>query len=88
MNVYNLGRVPWLDSQLIYHAMPGAQEEGLILLAPAEPYVCIGYHQDARQEVDLDVCRERQIPVFRREVGGGAVYLDGNQLFYQLAATS
>lgn len=84
MKVYDLGRVPWLDSQLIYHAMPRAQEEGLILLAPAEPYVCIGYHQDARQEVDLDVCRERQIPVFRREVGGGAVYLDGNQLFYQL----
>lgn len=84
MNIYNLGRVPWLDSQLIYHAMPRAQEEGLILLAPAEPYVCIGYHQDARQEVDLDVCRELQIPVFRREVGGGAVYLDGNQLFYQL----
>ncbi len=25
-----------------------------------------------------------QIPVFRREVGGGAVYLDGDQLFFQL----
>ena len=84
MNVYDLGRVPWLDSQLIYHALPRVQEEGLILLIPAEPYVCIGYHQDARQEVDLDVCRERHIPVFRREVGGGAVYLDGDQLFYQL----
>ena len=84
MNLYNLGRVPWLDSQLIYHALPRLGMEGLILLAPAEPYVCIGYHQDAEQEVDMAYCREAGIPIFRREVGGGAVYLDGQQLFYQL----
>lgn len=84
MNLYDLGQVPWLDSQLIYHAFPRIGLEGLILLAPAEPYFCIGYHQDAEQEVDLDYCREQGIPVFRREVGGGAVYLDGQQLFYQL----
>jgi lipoate-protein ligase A len=84
MNLYDLGQVPWLESQLIYHAFPRLGMEGLILLAPAEPYVCIGYHQDAEQEVDLDYCREQGIPVFRREVGGGAVYLDGQQLFYQL----
>ncbi len=84
MNLYSLGRVPWLDSQLIYHAFPRLGLEGLIVLAPGEPYVCIGYHQDAEQEVDLAYCRERGIPVFRREVGGGAVYLDGNQIFYQL----
>jgi lipoate-protein ligase A len=46
--------------------------------------VCIGFHQDAEREVDLDFCRVNGIPVFRREVGGGAVYLDGNQLFFQL----
>jgi lipoate-protein ligase A len=84
MNLYDLGHVPWLESQLIYHSFPQLEMEGLILLAPAEPYVCIGYHQDAEQEVDLDYCREQRIPVFRREVGGGAVYLDGQQLFYQL----
>jgi lipoate-protein ligase A len=84
MNLYDLGHVPWLDSQLIYHALPRLEMEGLILLAPSEPYVCIGYHQDAEQEVDLAYCREQGIPVFRREVGGGAVYLDGQQLFYQI----
>jgi lipoate-protein ligase A len=36
------------------------------------------------QEVDMGFCRANNIPVFRREVGGGAVYLDGQQLFYQL----
>jgi lipoate-protein ligase A len=84
MDLYDLGHVPWLDSQLIYHALPRLEMEGLILLAPAEPYFCIGYHQDAEQEVDLAYCREKGIPVFRREVGGGAVYLDGQQVFYQL----
>ncbi len=84
MNLYELGFVPWLDSQLIYHALPRLDMEGLVLLAPAEPYVCIGYHQDALLEVDLDYCREHGIPVFRREVGGGTTFLDGRQLFFQL----
>jgi lipoate-protein ligase A len=84
VNLYNLGHVPWLDSQLIYHALPRLDMEGLVLLAPAQPYVCIGYHQDADQEVDLNYCQLHGIPVFRREVGGGAVYLDGQQIFYQL----
>jgi lipoate-protein ligase A len=84
MKLYHLKHVPWLDSQLLYHAMPRVGTEGLLILAPAQPYACIGYHQDVQQEADLEYCREHGIPVFRREVGGGAVYLDGNQLFYQL----
>ncbi len=84
MKLYRLGTVPWHYSQLLYHALPRLNREGLILLSPATPYVCIGYFQDAEQEVDLAYCREHGIPVFRREVGGGAVYLDGDQLFWQL----
>jgi lipoate-protein ligase A len=84
MDLYALGKVAWEDSQLIYHAMAELGREGLILLSPATPYVCIGFHQDAEREVDLDFCRTNGIPVFRRDVGGGAVYLDGGQLFFQL----
>jgi lipoate-protein ligase A len=84
MNLYNLGKIPWEESQLIYHALGYMGQESLSLVSPASPYVCIGYNQDAEQEVDLKYCEENNIPVFRREVGGGAVYLDGNQLFYQV----
>ncbi|MBW1780182.1 MAG: lipoate--protein ligase family protein [Deltaproteobacteria bacterium] len=84
MELYNLGKVPWDASQLVYHALAGLGREALSLVSPATPYVCIGFHQDVEQEVDLEFCRANRIPVFRREVGGGAVYLDGDQLFFQL----
>ena len=84
MKLYNLGKVPWIESQLIYHSLALLGREALVLVSPASPYVCIGFHQDVAQEVDLDFCRMHNIPVFRREVGGGAVFLDGNQLFFQL----
>lgn len=84
MDVYPFGKVSWLESQLIYHAMASLGREGLILLSPETPYVCVGYHQDVDQEVDLEFCRAGGIPMFRRQVGGGAVFLDGRQYFFQL----
>ncbi len=84
MRLYNLGKVPWQESQLIYHALAEMGWEALSLVSPATPYVCIGFHQDVEQEVDLAYCNANNIPVFRRDVGGGAVYLDGDQLFFHL----
>ncbi|MDL1912430.1 lipoate--protein ligase family protein [Chloroflexi bacterium CFX6] len=43
----------------------------------------MGYHQDIQKEVDLDYCAAHGLPIYRREVGGGAVYLDNGQLFTQ-----
>ena len=84
MQLFHLRYVDWLESQLIYHAQPRVGVEGINILAPSSPYVCIGYHQNLEQEVDLEYCKKNNIPVFRREVGGGAVFLDGNQIFYQI----
>ena len=84
MKLYNLGKVPWEESQLIYHALAEMEQEALSLVSPASPYVCIGFHQDVAQEVDMAFCRENDIPVFKRDLGGGAVYLDGDQLFFHL----
>jgi lipoate---protein ligase len=44
----------------------------------------VGYSQDPAQELDLAQCRQTGLPVFRREVGGGAVYLDRDQIFWQV----
>lgn len=84
VNLYKLGKIPWKETQLIYHALALLETEALCLVSPSSSYVCIGFHQDLEREVDLEFCRTNNIPVFRREVGGGAVFLDGNQLFFQL----
>ena len=84
MDYYFLDAVSWEYSQALYHAAAHLGREALFILRPATPYVCIGFHQDAQQEIDLEFAKQKNIPVFRREVGGGAVYLDGQQLFFQL----
>jgi lipoate-protein ligase A len=84
MKLYNLGRVPWQETQLIYHALADLGRESLVFVSPASPYVCIGYHQDVNHEVDVDFCKQNHIPIFRRNIGGGAVFLDGDQLFFHL----
>lgn len=84
MDYYFLDEVTWEHSQALYHTAAYMQKEALFILRPATPYLCLGFHQDAEQEIDLEFARENKIPVYRREVGGGAVYLDGQQLFYQL----
>ncbi len=84
MDTYFLDLVSWQRSQGLYHAAAHLGREALFILRPATPYVCLGFHQDVRQEIDLEFAAQHHIPVFRREVGGGAVYLDSGQLFYQL----
>lgn len=84
MDTYFLDLVSWQHSQGLYHAAAHLGREALFILRPATPYVCLGFHQDVRQEIDLEFAAQHHLPVFRREVGGGAVYLDSGQLFYQL----
>lgn len=89
IRLLDLGLVPPIRSQTIYHAVAYALDDALrtpdtiILVAPAEPYVCIGFHQELLKEVDVEYCRAHGLPIVRREVGGGAVYLDRNQVFMQ-----
>ena len=84
MLFFDLGKLPGQQSMLTFHALARMGIEGLIIVSPKIPLVSIGYFQDAPQEVDLQYCRESGIPYMRREVGGGATYLDENQIFYQL----
>ncbi|MBU6996161.1 MAG: hypothetical protein HXS41_00880 [Theionarchaea archaeon] len=75
--------------QSVYEAVAKAVSEKhvpntIILICPESPYVCIGIHQELEKEVDTTYCNQHNIPMVRRQTGGGAVYLDSNQQFYQI----
>ncbi|GBD30430.1 Lipoate--protein ligase 1 [bacterium HR32] len=76
-----------LRSQTLWHAVAYGVSRGapptLSFVRPAAPYVSIGRTRSAR-EVDLTYCRRAGLPVYRRMVGGGPVYLDPHQLFFQI----
>src|ERR1017187_1962655 len=87
LRVVDFGRCPPLRSQTLWHAIAygvsGGAPVTLSFARPDAPYVCLGYH-GALDEVDHDYCRAQGLPVFRRMVGGGTVYLDADQLFFQI----
>jgi lipoate-protein ligase A len=84
MYLLNLGGRPWEQSMLIFHALARMGVEAIDIVWPESPYVSIGYFQDAEQEVDFDYCKKHNLPIIRREVGGGTVYLDRDQIFFHV----
>ncbi len=87
VRLIDAGMVSAVRSQTVYHAVAHTMDEcgpdTIILVSPAEPYVSIGFFQELEKEVDTACCRAHGLPVVRREVGGGAVLLDRDQLFVQ-----
>ncbi len=87
LRVIDAGTVTPLRSQALWHGIASAMAEGddtvLSLCRPESPYVGLGYHRRL-DELDLDVCGRERIRIVRRRIGGGPVWLDGDQLFFQL----
>jgi len=84
MYLFDLGHLPGQQSMVVFHTLARMGVEGLVLVSPERPLASVGYFQDTQKEVDLAFCRRSGIPVMRREIGGGATYLDRNQIFYQI----
>jgi len=85
----NFGEVPWKRTQSIYHALALVQEElntpnTLIIIWPDKPFVCIGLHQIIDTSIDISNITSMNLPYIRRACGGGAVYLNKEQIFYQI----
>jgi lipoate-protein ligase A len=87
IRLLDLGPVSPLRSQALYHGLAEAMDDGspdtIAVLRPSAPYFCVGYHQTAAGELDLAWCRRNGYPVIQRRIGGGTVFLDPSQLFYQ-----
>ena len=87
IRLLNLGLIPPWQTQAIYHMlaerMSSEESDTIIICRPDAPYLCLGYHQVFGSVFIPDECARRGLSVFRRRLGGGATYLDQNQLFYQ-----
>jgi len=69
---------------LIFHTLARMGVEAMVTVSPDTPFISVGYFQDLEKEVDVPYCERSGLPIFRREVGGGTVYLDRNQIFYHI----
>lgn len=86
IRVIDAGYVPPLESMAIFHAVAAAMraedDPVVTLVNPTDPFVSVGLHQDIEQEVDTGYCQAHGLPIVRRDVGGGAVYLNRDQMFF------
>jgi lipoate-protein ligase A len=85
----DLGPIDPLETQTIYDMIAqgiteGESENTLVICWPARPLVSLGYFQEIDKDIDLEFCQKNGIFVTRRVIGGGGVYLDDGQMFYQL----
>lgn len=88
-SLVNLGELDGLETQVVYHATALAVSEGIrgntvLINWPDSPIVCVGFHQTVDLEIDVNYCRSKRIPIYRRACGGGTVLLDSDQIFYQV----
>jgi len=59
-------------------------DDTILFWRPAKPAVYVGYHQMVEEDINVEECRERNIPIVRRVLGGGAGYCDANQIIYNV----
>jgi lipoate-protein ligase A len=88
LRVIDFGEAIPLRSQTLWHAVAAGVGRGgpptLSFVRTSAPYVSVGFHRSL-DEVDRSVCRARGWPVLRRQVGGGPVFMDRDQLCFQVS---
>lgn len=72
------------DEALLDACEAGEVDETLRFWEPTEPFVVVGYANQATRETNLEACRAHQIPVLRRCSGGGTVLQGSGCLNYSL----
>jgi lipoate-protein ligase A len=59
-------------------------DDTILFWRPSKPAVYVGYHQVVEEDIDVEACRRREIPIVRRILGGGAGYCDSDQVIYNI----
>jgi lipoate-protein ligase A len=72
------------DEALLHHCESFDAGEVLRLWEPTEYFVVLGYSNKVAVEVNVEGCESKQIPIFRRFSGGGAVLQGPGCLNYSL----
>jgi len=88
VRLLDFGDVSPLRSQALYHGLARVMTESspdtIVLCQSSETCFCVGYHQDPQVELDIEFCRTHGYPVLHRQIGGGTVVLDRDQILYQI----
>jgi len=88
VRLLDFGEVSPLRSQALYHGLARVMTESspdtIVLCQSSETCFCVGYHQDPQAELDIEFCRTHGYPVLHRQIGGGTVVLDRDQILYQI----
>jgi lipoate-protein ligase A len=72
------------DEALLDWCEAGKTDEVLRVWESDRPFVVLGYGNEMAREVDVPLCRKRDVPVLRRCSGGGAVVQGPGCLSYAL----
>ena len=88
LRVIDLGLASAVASQAagygIADALAPGGEPAVVLADPIEPFLSVGANQDIERGIDLSFCCRRGIRIIRRRLGGGAIYIDRDQLMFHI----
>ncbi|MCK4937699.1 MAG: lipoate--protein ligase family protein [Methanosarcinales archaeon] len=66
------------------HVGSGDTDETILFWRVKRPTIYLGYHQFVEDEVHEDYCREHNIDIVRRILGGGCGYCDQDQVLFSV----
>lgn len=88
VRLIDLGDTTGLRSVAAYHAVgehtTNGRPDTMLLMVPRERYVSLGAFQQLKGAVNTEYCNENGIPVYRRNIGGGAAMADSGQQLFQI----